>query len=144
MKNELAMFGMGCFWAPQKLFNSIPGVKKTIVGYAGGSKENPTYKEVCVGKTGHTEVIKIEYNPKEISYEDLLNIFWKNHNPEIKNKEQYKSIVFYYDEKQRALAEKKKEERYITEILPAPEFYKAEECHQNYYKKSSDDDIIKI
>lgn len=136
MKTQIATFGLGCFWGAQDIFNKVKGVKKTLVGYMGGETENPSYEQVCTGLTGHTEVVQIEYDPKEVSYKELLQVFWKSHNPEIKTKEQYKSVVFYHNEKQKELAEKIKEPSFVTEILPASTFYKAEEYHQDYFKKN--------
>lgn len=142
-----AYFGMGCFWKPQYLFSQISNVK-TQVGYMGGEKE-ANYKEVCSGKTGHAEVVKLIYDEKKVSYSDLLKIFWEKHNPTTLNRQgpdvgsQYRSVIFYTDENQKKLAEKSKKEvekkigkKVVTEIFPAKGFYKAEEYHQNYVKKT--------
>lgn len=143
---ETAFFAMGCFWSPQLLFSKVKGVKDTTVGYMGGSVKNPSYKKVCTGKTGHAETVKIEYNPRIVSYTDLLNLFWKNHNPTQLNRQgldfgtQYRSIIFYTNKRQEkeALESKKKQKgTVVTEILKAGEFYPAEEYHQDYLKKTN-------
>lgn len=142
-------FSMGCFWSPQSIFDKVDGVIKTTVGYMGGESENPTYKQVCSGKTGHAETVYIEYDDEEIQYDDLLNLFWQNHNPTTKNRQgadigsQYKSMIFYFDDEQKQTAEKSLEEhqktlrkKIVTEIVKALEFYPAEEYHQKYYEKT--------
>ena len=145
-----ATFGAGCFWHVEDLLNKTKGVKSTAVGYIGGQLQNPTYEEVCTDKTGHAEAVEVEYDPDEISFEDLLNVFWTNHNPTTLNRQgpdvgiQYRSAVFYHDETQKEIAEKSKQKLdqsdkfdnpVVTEIVPAPTFYKAEEYHQKYFKK---------
>ncbi len=145
-----ATFGAGCFWHVEDLLNKTKGVKSTAVGYIGGQLQNPTYEEVCTDKTGHAEAVEVEYDPDEISFEDLLNVFWTNHNPTTLNRQgldvgiQYRSAIFYHDETQKEIAEKSKQELdqtdkfdnpIVTEIVPAPTFYKAEEYHQKYFKK---------
>ena len=145
-----ATFGAGCFWHVEDLLNKTKGVKSTAVGYIGGQLQNPTYEEVCTDKTGHAEAVEVEYDPDEISFEDLLNVFWTNHNPTTLNRQgpdvgiQYRSAIFYHDETQKEIAEKSKrnldesgkfENPIVTEIVPAPTFYKAEEYHQKYFKK---------
>ena len=145
-----ATFGAGCFWHVEDLLHKTKGVKSTAVGYIGGKLQNPTYEEVCTDKTGHAEAVEVEYDPDEISFEDLLNVFWTNHNPTTLNSQgpdvgiQYRSAIFYHDEKQKEIAEKSKQELgqsgkfenpIVTEIVPAPTFYKAEEYHQKYFKK---------
>ncbi len=145
-----ATFGAGCFWHVEDLLNKTKGVKSTAVGYIGGQLQNPTYEEVCTDKTGHAEAVEVEYDPDEISFEDLLNVFWTNHNPTTLNRQgpdvgiQYRSAIFYHDETQKKIAEKSKQELdqtgkfdnpIVTEIVPAPTFYKAEEYHQKYFKK---------
>lgn len=134
-----ATFGAGCFWHVEEAYASFG---KTQVGFMGGDRPN-SYKEVCRGDTGHTEVCEVEYDPKKVSYEELLDTFWKIHDPHHKAKTQYKSVIFYHNKKQKELAEKslKQQEKKLkikltTEILPAKEFYRAEEYHQGYYKKS--------
>jgi len=145
-----ATFGAGCFWHVEDLLHKTKGVTSTAVGYIGGTLQNPTYEEVCTDKTGHAEAVEVEYDPDEISFEDLLNVFWANHNPTTLNSQgpdvgiQYRSAIFYHDEKQKEIAEKSKQELgqsgkfenpIVTEIVPAPTFYKAEEYHQKYFKK---------
>ncbi len=145
-----AIFGAGCFWGVERTFSRIKGVKDTKVGYMGGHLKNPTYEDVCTDKTGHVEVVEIRYDPKEITYEDLLEIFWNIHDPTQKNKQgldvgtQYKSVIFYENEEQRKIAEKSKEnlekskkfkKPIVTKISPVKKFYQAEEYHQQYFKK---------
>ena len=145
-----ATFGAGCFWHVEDLLNKIKGVTSTAVGYIGGQLQNPTYEEVCTDKTGHAEAVEVEYDPDEISFEELLDVFWSNHNPTTLNRQgpdignQYRSAVFYHDEKQKEIAENSKQileksgkfdNPIVTEIVPAPTFYKAEEYHQKYFKK---------
>lgn len=143
-----AAFALGCFWHAQEEFDKFKGIVKTEVGYAGGHKDNPTYYEVSSGTTGHAETIEIEYNEDEISYEKLLEVFWKIHDPTTLNRQgadvgtQYRSIIFYYDEEQKREAEKSLEEKQkkfnrkiVTEIKPMEKFWRAEEYHQKYYMK---------
>ncbi|MDH5569568.1 MAG: peptide-methionine (S)-S-oxide reductase MsrA [Nitrosopumilus sp.] len=145
-----ATFGAGCFWHVEDLLNKTKGVKSTQVGYIGGKLPNPTYEEVCTDKTGHAEAVEVEYNPDEISYDELLEVFWNNHNPTTLNRQgpdighQYRSAIFFHNEEQKEIAEKSKQEleksgrfenSIVTEIVPAPTFYKAEEYHQKYFKK---------
>ncbi len=146
-----ATFGAGCFWHVEDLLSKTNGVKSTQVGYIGGHLPNPTYEEVCTDRTGHAEAVEVEYDPDEISYEALLDVFWNNHNPTTLNRQgpdigiQYRSAIFYHDEKQKEIAEKSKSQlnssgKYanpiVTEIISAPTFYKAEEYHQKYFKKN--------
>jgi peptide-methionine (S)-S-oxide reductase len=148
-----AVFGMGCFWGAERLFWKLPGVYSTAVGYAGGFTPNPTYEEVCTGGTGHTEVVKVIYDPEKIDYEDLLKAFWESHDPTQGMRQgndvgtQYRSAIYFADEEQREAAEKSKvayQERLsaahratiTTEILPAPEFFYAEDYHQQYLAKN--------
>src|ERR1041385_832044 len=148
-KTELATLGGGCFWCTEALFQMLPGVKSVASGYAGGTKENPTYKEVCTGTTGHAEVIQIEYDPDKVSYEKLLETFWEAHDPTTLNRQghdtgtQYRSIILYSNETQKAAAEKSKAEAQkrftqpiVTEIVPLKKFYKAEDYHQDYYRSN--------
>jgi len=145
-----ATFASGCFWHVEDLFRKTKGVKSTKVGYTGGNLANPTYEEVCAEKTGHAEAVEIEYDPNEISYETLLNLFWNNHDPTSLNRQgpdigvQYRSSIFFHDESQKQTAQKSKEildssgklsKKIVTEIIPAPEFYKAEDYHQKYFQK---------
>ena len=146
-----ATFGAGCFWHVEDLLGKTRGVKSTKVGYTGGQLPNPTYEQVCTDKTGHAEAVEIEYDPNEISYEELLDVFWNNHNPTTLNRQgpdmgiQYRSAIFYHDDKQKEIAEKSKqtleksrkfENPVVTEIVAAPSFYAAEEYHQKYFKKA--------
>ena len=132
------------------LFRKTKGVKSTKVGYTGGNLVNPTYEEVCTDRTGHAEAVEIEYDPEEISYEELLDVFWNNHDPTSLNRQdpdigiQYRSSIFFHDETQKEIAQKSKEKlnssgkfskNIVTEIIPSPEFYKAEEYHQKYFQK---------
>lgn len=150
MNTQLATFGAGCFWGVEEAFRKLPGVFETAVGYSGGKKENPSYEEVCSDLTGHAEVVQITYNPEEVSYKNLLKIFWENHNPTQLNRQgpdvgsQYRSVIFYHDEAQKAIAEESKAELevkqvfhnpIVTSIEPAKPFYKAEEYHQQYLAK---------
>jgi len=140
---EKATFGMGCFWEPDIFFSKIPGVLKTTVGFSGGMIPNPTYKNVCGGETGHTEVVQIEFDPEKISFKELLYYFWREHDASDPQKTQYKSVVFYENEEQKQLVEegKKDEEarrggkEVLTEVLPLQAFYPAEEYHQKYLEK---------
>lgn len=146
---EKATFGMGCFWCSEAIFQRLKGVIKVESGYAGGNYKNPTYEDVCTGSTGHAEVIQITYEPAVISYKELLEIFWKMHDPTTLNRQgadvgtQYRSVIFYHTREQKALAdayktELNKEKVYpspiVTEIAPFTNFYVAENYHQNYFK----------
>ena len=146
-----ATFGAGCFWHVEDLLAKTKGVKSTKVGYTGGQLSNPTYEEVCTDKTGHAESVEVEYDPDEISYDELVNVFWNNHNPTTLNRQgpdigiQYRSVIFYHNDEQKETAEKSKQilensKKYtnpiVTEILPATVFYDAEEYHQKYFKKN--------
>ena len=148
-----AMFGMGCFWGAERKFWQLPGVYTTAVGYAAGHTPNPTYREVCSGMTGHTEAVLVVYDPKVIRYEDLLKAFWEDHNPTQGMRQgndigtQYRSGIYYDGEEQRRAAEASRDayQRQLTaagygaittEILPAPEFYYAEDYHQQYLSKN--------
>ena len=145
-----ATFGAGCFWCVEPAFQKINGVLSTSVGYAGGSFKDPTYEDVCTGQTGHAEVIQVEYDPSKISYDELLNVFWNNHDPTTLNRqgpdigEQYRSVIFFHTQEQESVAKTSKEKlqnsgkygkKIVTEIVPASQFYKAEEYHQRYYAK---------
>jgi peptide-methionine (S)-S-oxide reductase len=152
---ERALFGLGCFWGAEKKFWELPGVYTTAVGYAAGNTPNPTYREVCSGATGHSEVVLVVFDPKKISYADLARIFWESHDPTQGMRQgndvgtQYRSGIYYVDEAQRQVAERSRDAfqqeltragygRITTEILPAPEFYYAEEYHQQYLSKNPD------
>lgn len=143
-----ATFAAGCFWGVEASFRSRPGVTATRVGFTGGETEDPTYREVCSHVTGHAEAVEVEFDPEQISYPDLLELFWSLHNPTAPNRlspdngSQYRSAIFVHDEEQRRLAEASKEavqSRFaapiVTEITPAPRFYEAEDYHQQYYEK---------
>ena len=150
MPTEKATFGAGCFWGVEETFRNLKGVLSTAVGYAGGARENPTYEDVCTDRTGHAEVVEIDFNPAEISYQQLLDVFWSNHNPTTLNRQgpdvgtQYRSVVFYNSPEQKEAAEAVKERlqnsgRFnrpiVTAIEPASKFWRAEEYHQQYLKK---------
>jgi peptide-methionine (S)-S-oxide reductase len=146
--HDLATFGAGCFWCVEAVFERIEGVVAVVPGYAGGQVENPTYKQVCSGETGHAEVAQITYDPSRVSYEKLLKVFWQSHDPTTLNRQgadigtQYRSVIFYHDENQKELAEKAKRavdasgvypSPVVTEISPLRKFYAAEDYHQDYY-----------
>ncbi len=144
---ETATLGGGCFWCTEAIFQMVPGVKSVASGYAGGTTENPTYKQVCTGETGHAEVIQIEFDPAVVSYDKLLETFWEAHDPTTLNRQghdtgtQYRSIILYNSEAQKVAAEKSKAEAQkrlgkpvVTEIVPLKKFYKAEGYHQDYYR----------
>ncbi len=146
-----ATFGAGCFWHVEHMFSKIPGVTSTAVGYTGGDLKNPSYDQVCTGKTGHVESIQIEYDPAKVTYEELLDVFWKNHDPTTADRQgpdvgtQYRSAVFVHDEKQQKTADaiKKRitesgihQNPLVTQIVPAGVFYMAEEYHQKYIEKN--------
>ena len=146
-----ATFGAGCFWHVEALFRQVKGVKSTTVGYLGGSLKDPTYEDVCSGQTGHAEVVQIEYDPVVVSYDDLLTVFWNNHDATTLNRQgpdvgdQYRSAIFFHDAEQEATAKISKEKlqnsdkfkgrKIVTEIVPASQFYKAEDYHQQYFEK---------
>jgi peptide-methionine (S)-S-oxide reductase len=152
---QVATFAMGCFWGAEKKFWQTPGVFSTQVGYAAGLTPNPTYREVCTGKTGHTEVVRVVFDPSKVSYEELLRIFWENHDPTQGMRQgndvgtQYRSGIYTHDDAQKRAAEASREAyqarlteaghgRITTEILQAPEFYYAEDYHQQYLAKNPD------
>ena len=147
---EKATFGAGCFWGVEAAFRQIKGVKSTAVGYMGGKLKDPTYEDVCTDRTGHAEVVQVEFDPAEVSYQDLLRVFWDNHDPTTLNRQgpdvgtQYRSAIFFHTPEQETAAKASKEAeaksgRYkrpiVTEIVPAPEFWRAEEYHQQYLEK---------
>lgn len=149
---ELVTFGAGCFWCVEAVYQRLEGVEKVVSGYAGGDVDNPTYKEVCDGTTGHAEVCQIFYNPEIISFDELLEVFWKTHDPTTLNRQgadvgtQYRSVVFYHNEEQKNLTEEYKskldeagiyDDPIVTEISPILKFYVAEDYHQNYYNNNS-------
>lgn len=148
-ETALATFGNGCFWCTEAIFQQLKGVTKVVSGYAGGKVKNPTYKEVCTGLTGHAEVIQLTYNPRVISYPELLEVFWQTHDPTTLNRQgadvgtQYRSVIFYHNEEQKRLAEEYKakldqsgafDNPIVTEISPLAGYYPAEDYHQNYFK----------
>ena len=150
-KYAKATFGAGCFWCVEAVFQDLKGVQSVESGYAGGHVKNPAYREVCSGSTGHAEVAQITFDPTVISYDDLLTVFWHTHNPTTKNRQgadvgsQYRSVIFYHDEEQKASAEKSRSDTdasnlwndpIVTEIEPIDTFYKAGQDHQNYYKNN--------
>jgi len=150
---------MGCFWSPDAIFSKVPGVLGTRVGYAGGTKEEPTYEEVCAGDTGHAEAIEVTYDPKKVSYDELLDVFWKNHNPTTFNRQgpdigtQYRSAIFTRTPEEEAAAHASREKlaqsgRYgdiiVTKIEPAGTFWPAEEYHQKYFAKKGIDPTCHI
>jgi peptide-methionine (S)-S-oxide reductase len=148
---QTATLGGGCFWCTEALFQMLPGVKSVASGYAGGTKVNPTYQDVCTGKTGHAEVIQIEFDPQLVSYDKILSTFWEAHDPTTLNQQgadhgtQYRSIILYNSEAQKIAAEKSKAEAQkhfpkpiVTQIVPLTAFYKAEGYHQDYYRSNKD------
>lgn len=150
MSKEEAIFAAGCFWHPEKTFSEMSGIVKTRVGYIGGKEKNPSYNQVCTGKTGHVEAVEVVFNPKKISYKDLLEKFWEIHNPTTKNRQgwdigpQYNSVIFYTNKNQKTQAEESKKEqqrktmrKIITEIKKAPKFWPAEKYHQKYLDKQN-------
>jgi len=145
------IFAAGCFWGVEAAFREIPGVTATTVGYTGGTVENPSYKEVCTGRTGHAEAVKVDFDPAKVTYDKLLDVFWHNIDPLVKNRQfcdagdQYRSAIFVRNDEQRRLAEAslkkvagelKDKGTIYTEIVPGGAFYKAEDYHQDYYLKN--------
>lgn len=152
-KTETATFGAGCFWCVEAIFQRVDGVVSVVSGYAGGKVEKPSYAQVCTGATGHAEAVQVTYDPSKVSYGDILEIFWKTHDPTTPNQqgndygEQYRSVIFYHDAAQKATAEKYKraldqakiwDSPIVTEIVPFTTFYQAEDYHQNYYNTNQD------
>lgn len=150
MKMEKATFGAGCFWGVEATFQQIRGVTSTAVGYMGGTLRNPTYRDVCTNRTGHAEVLQVEFDPAVVSYDQLLGVFWENHDPTTLNRQgpdvgtQYRSVIFFHAPEQEAAARASKERlqksgrcrgTIVTEITPAAEFWRAEEYHQRYLEK---------
>ena len=145
--SEKATFGAGCFWKPEHVFRQVDGVVSTSVGYMGGDTNNPSYEQVCTGRTGHVEVVQVEYDPARISYDELLDIFWQSHDPSQHNRQgpdvgsQYRSAVFTHDAAQGQVAEasRKKVEsagKVATEVTPAADYWPAEDYHQQYVEKN--------
>ncbi len=148
MPTETATFAAGCFWGVEAAFRALPGVTRTTVGYAGGSAEQPTYKRVCRGRTGHAEAVEVEYDPSAISYADLLATFWSSHNPTTRNRQgwdigsQYRSAIFFHGDEQRASSldsrdahQRSLKHEIVTQIAPAERFWPAEDYHQQYLEK---------
>lgn len=148
-KSEIATLGAGCFWCVEAVFQRLTGVQQVTSGYAGGTVANPTYEQVCSGSTGHAEVAQITFDPSSISFEDILYVFWRTHDPTTLNKQgadrgtQYRSVIFYHTESQKEIAKKSKQETnasglwpnpIVTEISPLTTFYPAENYHQNYFE----------
>lgn len=146
----LATFAAGCFWGVEASFRQLPGVLSTRVGYIGGHTKNPTYKDVCTDGTGHAEAVEVQYDPAKISYQELLNVFWENHDPTTLNRQgpdwgsQYRSAIFFHTPEQEKLANVSKENldksgrfrnKIVTQIVPATDFYEAEDYHQQYLEK---------
>ncbi len=149
--SETITLGAGCFWCVEAIFENLIGVESVVSGYSGGDMENPSYEEVCSGSTGHAEVVQVHYNPEIISLGEILDVFWRTHDPTTLNRQgadvgtQYRSAIFYHDDQQKAIAEKSREEMdksdvwenpVVTEITPFRSFYKAEQYHQNYYEEN--------
>jgi peptide-methionine (S)-S-oxide reductase len=145
-----AIFAAGCFWGVEEAFRQVKGVTATTVGYTGGKSKNPTYKDVCSDATGHAEAVEVEFDPKQVSYDQLLSVFWQSHDPTTLNRQgpdvgtQYRSAIFYEDAEQEAAARKSKvaleksglfKRPIVTEIKPASEFWRAEDYHQQYFEK---------
>ena len=150
-KTEKATFAAGCFWGVEKYFGKMPGVIATAVGYTGGTAKNPSYEDVCTGDTGHAEAVEIQYDPEKVKYEDLLELFWRMHDPTTANRQgldigtQYRSAIFFYTPAQELAANSSKEileksgifyAPIVTEIFPAGPFYRAEDYHQKYLTKN--------
>jgi peptide-methionine (S)-S-oxide reductase len=148
--NKVAIFGAGCFWGVESAFRGLDGVVDVAVGYAGGTVDQPTYRMVCSGKSGHAEVVRVEYDPSRVSFEKLLELFWQIHDPTTLNRQgpdigtQYRSVIFYSDDRERVAAEESKRRLdesgkfrrpIVTQIVPAAEFFPAEDYHQRYYEK---------
>jgi peptide-methionine (S)-S-oxide reductase len=147
---EKATFGAGCFWGVEAIFRQTKGVTSTAVGYMGGTLQKPTYEDVCTDRTGHAEVVQVDYDPSEVPYKELLKIFWQNHNPTTLNRQgpdvgtQYRSVIFFHTPEQETAARASKEELekaglysrpIVTQIVPASDFWRAEEYHQQYLEK---------
>ncbi|MCH7648523.1 MAG: peptide-methionine (S)-S-oxide reductase MsrA [Thaumarchaeota archaeon] len=144
-----ATFAAGCFWHVEDLFRKVKGVSSATSGYTGGAMPNPNYQDVCTDRTGHAEAVQVEYDPEQVSYDELLKVFWENHNPTTLNRQgpdvgtQYRSAIFFHDveqektakESMKNLQESIPEKKVVTEITPAKEFFKAEEYHQKYFEK---------
>ncbi|RMH71940.1 MAG: peptide-methionine (S)-S-oxide reductase [Gemmatimonadetes bacterium] len=156
---EIATLGAGCFWCVEAVFQRLEGVQKVVSGYSGGHVKNPTYRAVCSGTTGHAEVVQITFDPAIISFEQILDVFWKTHDPTTLNRQgndvgtQYRSVIFYHNETQKAIAEASKAKMessgyyvspIVTEITPFEAFYEAEDYHQNYYNLNGNQPYCRI
>ncbi|MDX1684886.1 MAG: peptide-methionine (S)-S-oxide reductase MsrA [Saprospiraceae bacterium] len=158
MNTDTATFGAGCFWCVEAIFQELKGVLKVEAGYSGGHVENPTYRQVCSKNTGHAEVTRIVYDPDVISYEELLEVFWTTHDPTTPNRQgadvgpQYRSVIFYHDDRQKEIALKSKkevgqplwEDEIVTEIAPLTNYYVAEDYHQNYYSQNPNQGYCRV
>jgi peptide-methionine (S)-S-oxide reductase len=151
ISTEVATLGGGCFWCTEAVYQELEGVLKVESGYAGGTTPNPTYQQICTGNTGYAEVIQVTYDPAKITYQDILDVFWRTHDPTTLNRQgadrgtQYRSVIFYHNDEQQAIAEQSRTETdqsdlwsdpIVTEISPLDTFYKAEDYHQNYYRNN--------
>jgi peptide-methionine (S)-S-oxide reductase len=158
-KRETATLGAGCFWCVEAVFQNLKGVDQVVSGYAGGTFAYPTYEQVCRGTTGHVEVVHITFDPETISFAEILDVFWRTHDPTTLNRQghdvgtQYRSVIFYHDEEQKTAAEKSKNEAeasgvwsapIVTEIVPFTNFYKAGDNHQNYYRTNPDQPYCQV
>ena len=158
-ESEKATFGAGCFWCVEAVFQRLEGVKDVVPGYCGGEKDNPTYEEICTGMTGHAEVAQITFDPATISFDELLNMFWKSHDPTTRNRQgndvgtQYRSAIFYHNEEQRSAAERSKENldnseifsnQIVTEIITLDKFWPAEDYHNDYYNNNPNQPYCRI
>jgi peptide-methionine (S)-S-oxide reductase len=148
-KSKTAVLGGGCFWCTEAIYEGVPGIESVVSGYAGGTTKNPTYEEVCTGRTGHAEVVQITYDPTKISYEKIIDLFWEAHDPTTLNRQgadtgtQYRSIILTQSDEERALAEKSRaaaqknfKDPIVTEIAPLETFYPAEKYHQDFYRNN--------
>ncbi|MFW9806628.1 MAG: peptide-methionine (S)-S-oxide reductase MsrA [Candidatus Thorarchaeota archaeon] len=159
MYMETATFGSGCFWCTEAVFQQLKGVSSVVSGYSGGHVESPTYQQVCTGRTGHAEVCQIQFDPEQISYDELLEVFFNTHDPTTSNRQgndvgtQYRSVIFYHSEEQRKTAERVKTELddtgtwknpIVTEIVPFEQFYKAEDYHQNYFRNNPNEGYCRL
>ena len=156
---EIITLGSGCFWCTEAVFQQLKGVETVVSGYSGGHVENPSYKLVTTGRTGHAEVCQIQFNPEQISFEELLEVFFNTHDPTTLNRQgndvgtQYRSVIFYHNEEQRKIAERVKNEMnnsgtwknpIVTEIVPFEKFYRAENYHQNYYRNNPNEGYCRV
>ncbi|MBM3845068.1 MAG: peptide-methionine (S)-S-oxide reductase MsrA [Verrucomicrobia bacterium] len=157
VKTELATFGGGCFWCTEAVFELVEGVKAVVSGYSGGTTPNPTYEAICTGTTGHAEVIQIEFDPAKVSFEQLLDTFWKVHDPTTLNRQgadegtQYRSVIFWHNEAQKIAAEKSKASAQpkfrspiVTEISPLSKFHTAEAYHQDYFRRNPEKGYCRV